>query len=392
MGRRNGKKSKVKRRDYGKGTRHEIMTLALACGCLPYKRLALMGLNTRTVRKKIHEMCKEGVMEIYHKNEVWLAGIKDYAEKSAEYEKGIDSKLHRYYKQFGMSDYKRAKYCADIDGAKVIKNAESYLFMYGAGLNCVLGQKISLRNQKAEEYEKLRNSYYTTREIKGYDSYKDEKGTDNVISATRINGLVISDGGSYPLYHTGGSTQKYTRSGEKKIEVYINRMLAQKNKPPIKGALLLTTNPKTYKDTIVPKTRQIMEQLSYMEGVYDHVYGLTLDADGQKMLRLLSTPNWDNLMYEEMLGEKWTRNKVGIIDCDGQDGTAYYFCYCVPDIKRFKMFLHCAELEGNRNKYRILCFDTQESLIKEVAGQYARIYTTSFADFCKAHSLTANGD
>lgn len=391
MGRRNGKKSKVKRRDYGKGTRHEIMTLTLACGCLPYKRLALMGLNTRTVRKKIHEMCDEGVMEIYHKNEVWLAGIKDYAEKKAEYEKGIESKLHRYYMQYGMSDYKRAKYSAENDGTRIIKNAESYMFMYGSGLNCMLGEKVSLRNQKEMDYEKLRNSYYTAREIKGYDSYTDEKSTDNVISATRVNGLVISDGGSYPVYHTGSNIQKYTRSGEKKMEVYINRMLAKKKKAPIKGAVILATDLKAYINTIIPKTRQVMEVLSHMEGVYEHVYGLNLDVDGQKMMRLLSTANWDSMIYKEMLGQKWMPNKTGVIDCDGQENGIYYFCYCVPDIKRFKLFLRRAELDGNRDKYRILCFDTQEALIKEVAGQYTRIFTTSFSEFCKAHSLTAKG-
>lgn len=389
MGRRNGKKERIKRRNYGNGVRHEIMTLTLACGCLPYRRLALLGRNTKTVRKKIHEMCDEGVMEIYHKNDIWLAGIKDYAEKCGEYKGGIDSKLHRYYAKFGVPDYKRARYAKDADGERVIKNAESYMFMYGTGLNCILGEKVSLRSQNEEEYWKMRNTYYTAREIKGYDHYTADKGTDNTLSTTRINGLVLSDGGTYPVYHTGKGIQKYTRSGEKKIEVYINRMLAKKNKPLIKGAVMLAAKQSVYKDIVIPKTRQIMEQLSNMEGVYEHVYGLTLDEEGQRMMRLLSTPEWDTRVYEEMLGADRIRERSGTVDCDGQKGDVYYFCYCIPDIKRLKIFLRRAELDGNRDKYRIYCFDTQETFVKEVAGQYARIYTTSYAEFCKAHSLTA---
>lgn len=389
MGRRKGKKTQVKRRDYGKGTRHEIITLALACGCLPYRRLALLGMNTKTVRKKIHEMCNEGVMEIYHKDDVWLAGIKDYAEKNEEYRNGVDGKLHRYYARFGMPDYKRARYAKDADGARVIKNAESYMFMYGVGLNCVLGEKISLRSQNETDFEKMRNSYYTSREVKGYDHYTADKGTDNVLSTTRINGLVVCDGGTYPVYHTGNSTQKYTRSGEKKIEVYINRMLTMKKKAPLRGAILLATNLKTYKDIIIPKTRQIGDQLSNMEGVYEHVYGFTLDEEGQRMMRLLRIPDWDTVVYEEMLGMERRNGRTGIMECDGQRGNVYYFCYCVPDIKRFKMFLRRAELEKDKSRYRIFCFDTQETFLKEVAGQYAQIHSTSFEEFCKAHSLTA---
>lgn len=376
----------VKRRDYEKGTRREITQLALACGCLSYRRLTLLGMNVKTVRKKIHEMCKEGVFEIVHDGEIWVAGFKDYAEKSEEYKNPANERLHRYYNQFGIPDYKRVKYAKNWESIRVIRNVESYMFFYGAGLDCLLGSKVSLRARE-DVSRRIRNSFYTAREVKGYDHYKDDLGNDRLLNTTRVNGLAVCDGGTYAVYHTGKSILTYTRSGEKKMETYINRMLVIKNQPKLKGAIILAHNMKVYTDMIVPKTRKIMDQLANMEGVYEHVYGLTLDEDGQRMMRLMETPNWDTRMYDEMLEEEKRRGRTGTLDCDGQEGDTYCFCYCVPDIKRFKMFLRRAELEKQQSKFRILCFDSQKELIKQVAGNYAKIATTSFSDYYHSHAL-----
>lgn len=386
MEEKKGKKvNKVKRRDYSKGTRGEITQLALACGCLSYRRLALLGMNVKTVRKKIHEMCEEGVFEIVHDGEVWVAGFKDYTEKSEEYKNPANEKLHRYYSHFGISDYKRAKYAKNWESIRVIRNVESYMFMYGANLDCMLGSKVSLRAPE-DEGHKMRNSFYTAREIKGYDHYKDDKGNDQLLNTTRVNGLVVCDGGTYTVYHTGNNILTYTRSGEKKMETYINKMLVIKNQPKLKGAIMLANNMKTYKDMIIPKTRRIMDQLANMEGVYEHVYGLTLDEDGQRMMRLMETPDWDTRMYEEMLGEEKRRGRTGTLDCDGQKDDCYYFCFCVPDVKRFKMFLRRAELEGQSDRFHIYCFDNQREMLKSVAGGYTKIHTTSFTDYYRSHA------
>lgn len=365
---------KVMRRDYGKGTRSEVMKLTLACGCLPYHRLALLGMNVKTVQKKIREMQEEGVLEVYHKKDVWVVGIKDFAKKSSEYSENIGSKLMRYYETFGFTDYKRARFAKEWESLRVIRNAESYMFMYGAGIECVLGQKVSLRAKEG----KIQNSYYTARELKAYNNYHADIDSEKLLQATRVNGLTISDGGTYPIYNVGKSIITYTRSGEKKIEVYINKAMAMKDLPPIKGSIVLASNNMLFADMVVPKTQKITEQLSYMEGVYDHVYGLPLTEDGQKMMRLLGKPGWDTQIFTDLLGSDCKNNQSGTIECDGYKDGVYYFCYCVPDIKRLKLFMRRAEIENNKSKFCILCFDTQKELISRIAENIARVKATSF--------------
>lgn len=255
------------------------------------------------------------------------------------------------------------------------------MFYYGAGFQYQLGESVDI----TEEANSLSKMYFTSRQAKGIYGTRLQADLDKMksVNTTRVNGLAVTEGGSYSVYNVGRYISEYSQSGEMKALTYFNRTLTMANKPVVEGAVLLAENMMVFHKFVNPETRKQQINLAGLEAPYGHIYALPVNNDGQRIMQIMSLPNWQKQIYMNTLTEEQRQKKGSMIDCDGYDAEngQYIFVFCVPDIKRLKMFLRRAEIDNNKSRYIILCFDIQKEFVQSVSSDTVRIKTTKFQNF-----------
>ena len=375
------------RKHYNSGTRNTLLTITLAAGCLPCRSVGLLNKRTETLQKKMREMKEEGVFKEYKgkqykgKDRIWVLTV-DGSDRSTEmYEEGIPTELQDLFKNVTIQDgYKVTTDTPYPKKLRVVRNAETMMFYYGIGAECIMGRYKDIREDKRT----AGNLYYSSRELKGITvegGLKADLDKSNKLNTTRVNGALLSDGGNYTVFNIGRTVSNYSLSGERKLKAYMDNILTEKDRSVTESTVLLANSMSVYENFISPPNQKIQMQLGGLEGVYKNIYSLTLDANGQRMMQIMMIKNWKEMIYSSVLTMEQRNGRTGNIECDGQKGEQYIFVFCVPDIKRFKMFLRRAEIENDKRKYTVMCFDMHKDLVTKMVKGYAKVYSTSFMDY-----------
>lgn len=377
------------RKNYRKGTRKEIMELLHMCGIIPERSLKYMrDKNYKVMRMKIHEMVEEGVLTYVKKTKLTRALAIHESRKDKElYDESIAKELQTYYAEYGKTDEKRYCYSKKYaDYVRIFYNADTMMFMYGCGIKMLASHKGSLLNKNEEE-----SIYYNSREIKNGINYKaDVIDTEEgqIISSSRLRGMVMSQGGIYAIYRFN-TLSAYSQNGEYKMKLYLDRIVREKleEKEEVSQAVIIVdqNNERLLENYIRPENIAGKYSLESMEFVYKKVYGVPADENGQMMMKVFTNNSWREKIINSF-NLPCEKGMQGVV-CDGYDGNSYYYIYCIPDIKRFRKFIMRAELENNKEKYIVICFDWQVEMVKAVTKGIVKIKKVPFVSYIEEMGL-----
>lgn len=377
-------------KDNSSGTRNSLISLAMICGCIPYKKMYLLAKNTQTYKKKAKEMIREGIFEEHilkfaNRESVKLLTLAGNSQSRMEYEYDVPKTLMDYYDNITVSDAYQIK-VINMDTEqqtrkiRITRNAEVMMFFIGLGYDVLKGECLDLKSDI--QYHK--EIFYTSRQVKGtYEGddqrFKADFDKNQQLINTRMNGLILTPGGNYQIYNMGRTVSSYSYTGESKIREYTNRALAEKNKDRADKAIMLAERQSIYSRLYVPRHIREERGIDGLVGSYEEVLALTLDKDGQNLMKFISkNKNWKNTIYKTVL-TPGQQNKVPIDSpADGIDGDTSIFVYCVPDIKRFRMFLNKAKLVEDREKHVVICYEFQKEMLEDVIGKYAKVFAYPF--------------
>lgn len=370
--------------NYKKGKRREITELIMQTGGIPMRCIPLfVKENEATMRNQIYIMTNKGELIATDKgqNKVVTFNYKRESKNLTD----INPKIIAYYEAFGQTDAYSLQSIKDEGHYMKMRNSETYLFMYGAGIDTKLAEKKSIFSTD----EIIKPTYYSPRELKGVNGYAPEQiKVGDITGKTRTNGIVISSGGSYTVYDV--YDQMFTLDmGEMRMKIYSNELLASKKQPELKGCLLLFKNGSSiqkymYGPNYHGRENSSPEKLAF---TYPKVYALTLDTNGQRLMQLMTHEGWEQNIYDTFL-ENTKQTGYEDMICDGKDKDGnYYMVFCSPDIKKLKEFIRGAAAKGEKERCRIICFDFQKDFIAEVAGKYCKIYTVKFNEYLEEVKL-----
>lgn len=378
----------IDKRRHDKGTRKDILTIVLATSCIPKHSIKLMEEKSGTYRKKCNEMVREGILREYKSSvskthpTIWVQCLDMNEETLNICKKVRGEKAVEIYTKTTIND----RYFVSSESTsfsrrwKIMKNAESFIMFYMAGYQIPRGEVATM-----SEDDTLNNIYYTSRQAKGIyeDKLQSDLDKNKKVQTTRINGVAIGGNESYSVYNIGRYISDYSESGENKALAYFNRILINTSRPAISGAILIAEKLDIYKSYIYPKNHKQEKNLLGITGVYDNLYALAADRESQKILKMMKIPDWQQKIYEEVLTEEQRNKRRHLIDCDGYEESTnqHIFVFCIPDIKRLKMFLARASIDRQKSKYLILCFDYQYEFVKHVAEGISSIKTTKLRMF-----------
>lgn len=337
----------------------------------------------------ICKMKKEGVIEKNKNEEVFecfnLLNYDDNVNNHFDLPY-ID---YEYFQKYGKADLKRAKYAKGNkrgNSTRIIRNAEMIILMYTAKINALPSQIIDKADRQ------IKATYYTSRDIKRNAGYKDDlyESDENkkILIATRVNGTLITEGVNYNIYHIGKDLQLWNATGEYKIKTQIENMLAKEMKENCKldDAILYTYNYNVFMQLLKKSSSGI--KFDALANTYQHIYVLPYSNAGRDMTYLMTKPDWDVQIKEMAMEEKYEEDKNFEYACDYYKDGTYTFIFCVPDIKRYILFLRKVIYDISRglktkNDFMILCFDYQEEFVLKTADKYANVLSCSLNEFMK---------
>lgn len=390
------------KKNYKKGTRREIIELLHMCGVIPEKSLRyLNGKNYKVMRMKISEMIKEGVVKYVKRGRLpRILMLEESKREEAGYSDSLPPELLSYYEEYvKKADIKRFLYSGkkekglpnengektekvyvnDSEAHRIFLNSDTMLFMYGCGIQTLATIK------EDKDYRAIRPVYYNAREIKNKVDYKADIETRDgevKLNYSRIRGLLISDGGIYAVYRAS-TRATYKQSGEYKMKFYLDRLVNKKverGKEVTEAVFIADDNAsEIVKNILVPKEGEKKFLFTSMEFVYKRIYSLPPDVNGQKLLKVFTHHDWQKKILQSFELPR-VPEMEGVV-CDGYDGKTYYYVFCIPDIKRFKKFIARAEIENDKKKYVVICFDWQVPLMKKTIGLYATIKKVPFEKY-----------
>lgn len=353
--------------NFKKGYRHEIIKLLYQCGIIPYRCLQYIGGPPQMYQRAVKDLEKKGYVVVDKKGGERNIRLRNRQYRKEEYEPYLPAKYIEYYetKMYGPIGKISEKDKYSIAAKKIIKDSATQVMMYASGFR--IGAEKSELSEKGIEVDQP--TYYSSSEIKGIE------GTTKKNQTSRINGVLASEGGLYPLYNIGNTLIKWERIDEVKMSSYVNSVVRRKSLPgKIKPAgekecIVIAMENMLYSKICnldYSKKNQKQTRLINIDYSYNHVYAVPENRNGIKMLQIMVQENWKEQIYNSLLTdhERESAQQSGIT-CDGyrEKEKEYIYVFCIPDLVRLKMFIARANLENDKKRFKIYCFTHQTSII-----------------------------
>jgi len=212
-------------------------------------------------------------------------------------------------------------------------------------------------------------SFYIARDFKenGYDEM--DKTT-----FTRIVGAIFYPGGCYAVYNTRNAVMKWSGAGEFKVSALLTD-LARRNAGlgEVDSALLFGNSPAVALQTVLESTRS-RKSSSGMDSIYRQVHFVPLNADGIKLLQVLTLPDWNERILDAFFETDQRPKGFSSFEYDARINGVYVFSHLDADLARLIRFREGLRLEvETKNQFEVLCYTWQREFLKSYLGDRVKL-------------------
>ena len=373
------------KKNYTKGARREVARLLSLSGVVTYKTMGQMKGNRRMIGRLVKKMKEEGVIEIYNTpRRIVLKGAS-----LGEMRNALTKEQEEYYIRNVSESAKYAKGSYtdwNQKGVRQIRQSEINGMVYESGIGIMAGEKPQIGEKIADND----SVYYTLKEIRRY--WENIAAEEGLHPHARGYGVLISPGGIYMMYHSGKSLMQWEAFSEigtvMKLTRYINGCITERIET-IKEAVILGNDAQLFARMVLyeKKYGRTKNTVAVAEAVYDRLYGLPNNIYGRKMLEQMHKAGWRNRMYRMFpQAEEIEASRFCSVQCDGYDKEKdrYTLLFCVPDLIKLKNYSARACLIGDREKFRVICFEHQLGTVANVIPEeYCRVYSLPYETYEK---------
>ena len=368
------------KKNYKKGARREVVRLLSLSGVVTYKTMGQMKGNRRMIGRLVKKMKEEGVIEIYNTpRRIVLKG-----ESLGEIKGALTKEQEEYYEKNVSESAKYAKgsYTEwNQKGVRQIRQSEINGMIYESGAGIMAGEKPDTGELIPDEI----SVYYTFKEMRRY--WEKITTEDNMHPHARGYGILISPGGIYVMYHSGKSLMQWEAFSEigtvMKLTRYINEYTNERIET-IKEAIILGNDAQLFARMVVYERRygRTKNTVAVAETIYERLYGIPNSLYGRKMLEQMQTTGWRERMCRMFLrADEIEASRFCSVQCDGYDKEKeiYTLLFCVPDLIKLKNYSARACLMGDKDKFRVICFEHQLATIANVIPEnICRVYSLPY--------------
>ena len=209
--------------------------------------------------------------------------------------------------------------------------------------------------------------FFFGRDLKRLDDYELNK-----IRFTRLAGTIVYSGGLYYTYNYREEILKWMGDGEQKIKFYLQSVfygLRDLDYRLDEAAVLFGAN----YDLALDILQEMAEKKFLEHGIfktYSDVMFVPMDSFGIRLLRLITTPNWQEEILDALFYENERSYGKGIFAYDAIRNEKYYLSFLDSNILRLFRF-HKAALE-REGTFVVACHQEQLPFLQTYFGDSAK--------------------
>jgi len=118
------------------------------------------------------------------------------------------------------------------------------------------------------------------------------------------------------------------------------------------------------------------KKLSFrFDHIYHHVHFIPLNQYGIRLLKILTRPNWKEILLTTLMPPEVHKKRLGIMEYDGYWEGLYMYCFADNDIARFIRFRDA--LDDTDESFEVLCFPWQVEFFKKCLGDRVQLNVCS---------------
>ena len=359
--------------------KHKLLSAMVIAGEYPYKSLDIMMESPLRKREVINQLKEKGYIDIKIVHGIKRIKFKLYNKRKHEFCGDLfqGAELYKPNEKTKANERKLER----ID-----RIAEVLVMMMEAEINITPDTKPNAIEKNEIEETDLRLPYFiTSLEARSIFEIKEDKG-----KGARFDGTLASKGGLYNIYNMGDSMMEWVRPSELTAvdfnEQYQSKILPWGNCYQEwfkKSAIIFSRNLKYIVDfvrgNVTPRHGHgTSKNLVNINNYYEHTFYLPLSYQGQVMLNIMCRKNW----HYYLVGLFYNRDELATkeikmsIACDAIKQGCYCLVFMDGDIGRLKRFVSQEIRPEDYGKYRILCYDFQEEIVRQLApaGMDVRVH------------------
>lgn len=233
-------------------------------------------------------------------------------------------------------------------------------------------------NQNQEPLDKGAKLYYSSKDLKLSGGASKPR-----LTFSRIQGILLSPGGYYPVYNTGKGLITWKRSGELDAKIFLEKLIStnfdndffikQNEKYPGGSCIVFGSDYDTARDIIISpyKTKKEIESHLQVANIYANTHFVPLNLqEGKATLAVLTTANWQNRILRMIVNQEAilkARQNHSIFDAIV--GDLHIFEFFSGNLSRLKTIkTHYDDNQLKNKQCRILCYPNQKEFIESFFG------------------------
>ncbi len=360
------KKKRIQRMNYGRSSRHKMVSLMLEFGLVTTAGLKVLDGSLITYQRMLTRLKKEGVASSVGTRCGGMGTyLVDVANKGSEYLRSMGPmSFYAYNESKGLIEY---AWRSDDVGKKkrAFRTSEVAMMFYASDIPTRIQDKIALEDMDKENRVA---SYYSLRECKKY--YEQIKGVALEHNANaRMLGVYNTSYDIYPVYKAEEGVIKAYSS-----EQYACNLLQEIFLPDIRlqglpSCIFFYEEDKVASSIISPnpKWRELTTNLiTSKTDYYDHIYLMSYSRESRELLQRMSAPDWRSKLIQEVIPTEHLAKKSPVEYADAFYDNCLEYVFCIPDAKVFSRFLTLAKQRQRPELFRIYCYPHQEALVRSL--------------------------
>jgi len=364
---------------------YKVMTVLVLAGQYPYKSLDLVTDNNNKRRESIRRLKELGYIDVKTVGEKKRIRLKMFARRKELYAKDLFEGADNCEPDIRCGGERKLE--------RIDRIAEVVMMMMGAGVNVTPDTKplppATLQVGEDSEYLPY---FITSIEARAALPIKEEKG-----KGARFHGSLISLGGLYNVYNMGEVMMEWVRPSEK-TAVDFNSQYQLKVVPWGKdysdwfggSAIVLSRNLNYIVDFVkgnlkVRNGYGSIKNLVNINEYYSNTYYLPLSRKGQIMMNIMTKRKWHYYLVGMFYKDEYLASpdvKLSIA-CDAVKNGCYCLVFMDGDIGRLKRFTSVEIRKEDYGKFKVICYDFQEEVVRQLVPPGMDVVPYSFDDVIK---------
>ena len=218
-----------------------------------------------------------------------------------------------------------------------------------------------LQKERISQTQMKERSFYIARDFKKLDKLELNKTI-----FTRVTGALFYPGGCYAFYNTRNAVMKWNGMGEQKALQHIVELSRMNiGLHEVESALLLGSTLELALKTLFQSDENRKTEMRF-DTVYNKIHFVPMSADGVTLIKILTTPDWNQKMLKAIFQDESLYKHNGVMEYDAYIENIYIYSHLDSDIARLVRFKEA--LKFHNEPFEVVCYPWQVSFLETYLG------------------------